>query len=932
MKKLYISTDGSDANDGTIDAPFATLEKARETIRNLKKSKKLPEGGVTVYIRGGRYHITETFGLEECDSGLPCSRIRYSAYPGESVKLNAGVDLDPVSFTRVTDKGVLERIPEKVRNKVLQIDLKVLGLTDYTAIRKIDWTTKEGFQKSLKPELYFNGSPMTLARWPNNGFTVFGSVIDPGDKDSNRGGIFNTFATKKQLERWQKEDDAWIAGYFMHGWDFQTAKIASVDPTGRQIKTLHPAWYGYKEGLRYYAFNLLSEMDMPKEYYIDRSADILYFYPPEKIDSADIQISMNRLEPGLKNVRPEFSDVMIFLNNVSNVEIRDLTMEVSRGCGVVVTGGENNLIQGCTLRNLGDRAVVIEGGKKHGVKGCSIYNTGAGGIHITGGDRQKLIPAGHHAVNNHIYNYSRVLEAYAGAIRLSGVGNRAANNLIHDAQHTAIFFSGNEHIIEYNEIYNVCMETSDAGVIYAGRDWTMRGNAVRYNFIHNAVDTWGGESINGVYLDDLFSSARVYGNVFYNVENAILFGGGRDNSFENNIVLESPSRALFLDERGIGWYAGNIEKHNKVPLGKIPYREEPWKSRYPELVNILEDNPELPKRNVVQNNVVYGDAAIDIAEKVKQYGTVRNNVRFDSKDEIGFVNYNGMDFELLNKSIVYKRLSRFSPIPFNKIGLYQDESRKEVPEHPIIEYPVRNLLLRPGKKNEVTLHRVPDVKKGEFIAELPSGCVLYKTPESPFGGETKVSIMVPAEMHYTNLGARIKFSIIAKSSVLYIFTQQIEYLAPDISILIPLPKMAWSFKTDPQDVGREKRWFEPDMDDGDWALIDIERAWGRSGYDYQGVAWYRKTVRLPEKPADAGVVELSFGGVDEQAWVWVNGEFAGEHDYGPEGWNMPFALDVTSLLNWGKTNHITVRVRNTIYAGGIWKPVTIRVRNKNIPT
>jgi hypothetical protein len=63
--------------------------------------------------------------------------------------------------------------------------------------------------------------------------------------------------------------------------------------------------------------------------------------------------------------------------------------------------------------------------------------------------------------------------------------------------------------------------------------------------------------------------------------------------------------------------------------------------------------------------------------------------------------------------------------------------------------------------------------------------------------------------------------------------------------------------------------------------------------------------------------------VDESAWVWLNGEFAGEHDQGPSGWDTPFRLDVTDGLNWGGANQLTVRVLNSAMAGGIWKPVSI---------
>ena len=141
---------------------------------------------------------------------------------------------------------------------------------------------------------------------------------------------------------------------------------------------------------------------------------------------------------------------------------------------------------------------------------------------------------------------------------------------------------------------------------------------------------------------------------------------------------------------------------------------------------------------------------------------------------------------------------------------------------------------------------------------------------------------------------------------------------------IRLPKNGWRFSVDPRRDGHTKRWFAPAFDDSAWKSIAIEQAWQKAGVDYVGVAWYRRWVTLPPKPKQIAV-DLRFGGVDECAWVWVNGRYVGQHDIGPLGWNVPFRLDVTKELKWGTKNQITVRAMNTAHAGGIWCPVEIEV-------
>jgi len=141
---------------------------------------------------------------------------------------------------------------------------------------------------------------------------------------------------------------------------------------------------------------------------------------------------------------------------------------------------------------------------------------------------------------------------------------------------------------------------------------------------------------------------------------------------------------------------------------------------------------------------------------------------------------------------------------------------------------------------------------------------------------------------------------------------------------IPLPKDGWKFKLDPKRTGHRKKWFAPRLNDSKWDDVAIEQAWQKAGYQYVGVAWYRRSIKLPPKPKHVAV-DLHFKGVDESTWVWVNGIYAGDHDIGPEGWNKPFLLDVTKELKWGQENQITIRAMNTAFAGGIWKPVVIEV-------
>lgn len=84
----------------------------------------------------------------------------------------------------------------------------------------------------------------------------------------------------------------------------------------------------------------------------------------------------------------------------------------------------------------------------------------------------------------------------------------------------------------------------------------------------------------------------MFGNIFYKVNMGFLIGGGRDNVITNNIML-SCTHSVMLDERGLNWAAANVAPGGAWGmynmLAAVPYQEEPWRSRYPNLVNIADD-------------------------------------------------------------------------------------------------------------------------------------------------------------------------------------------------------------------------------------------------------------------------------------------------------------------------------------------------------
>jgi hypothetical protein len=661
---FYVAADGNDAWSGArpgpnrqrTDGPFATLDRARDEVRRIKATAGLPQGGITVELQAGVYELARPFELTNEDSGTAQARVTYRGRPGCEVRIVGGKVIG--DWRPVADPAVLARLDEGARPHVVQADLRAHGITDLGTTRPgPSWA-----QSEPGLELFFRDEPMTLARWPNDGFVKIPAVLGPTPVDVRgtkgcREGIFAYDGDRPR--RWVGEPDLMAHGYWFWDWADQRLRIAAIDTEKRSIalepEPLHG--FGFRQGQWYYVYNALAELDQPGEWYLDRRSGVLYFWPPAPLPSGKAMVS----------VLP----TLVTLSNASYVTLQGLILECARGTAVRVSGGTESRLVGCVVRNIGGWAARLDGGLLNGVLGCDIYATGDGGVGLSGGDRRTLTGAGLYAENNHIHHYSRWNRICRPAISLNGVGNRATHNLIDNAPHQAISFSGNDHLIELNEIHSVCYESNDAGAIYAGRNWTMRGTVIRHNYFHH-ITGFEGRGCVGVYLDDQFCGTEITGNLFYKVTRAAMIGGGRDCTIANNVFVDC-TPATHVDARGLGWAAsGRAGLEND--LKAMPYREPLWARRYPKLVGILGDDPMAPKGNLIARNICVGGRWGDFEAKAEPMVTFQDNLL---DQDPRFADPEHQNFQLKENSPAFK-LS-FRRIPLERIGVYQDDQRASWP-------------------------------------------------------------------------------------------------------------------------------------------------------------------------------------------------------------------------------------------------------------
>jgi hypothetical protein len=646
---IHVSPVGNDSQPGTKAAPLATLAGARDRLRTLDKADP-----ITVVFAEGTYQFAMSVKFAKQDSGAAEARITYKAADGAKVRFVGGVEV--TDWKPVTDEAVLKRLAPEARKHVRVADLKAQGITDLGKLPVYGFGMKGGL---VEAELSFGSSPLTLARWPNEGFARAVKKID----------LEHVELDTDRMARWAGEQDPWIFAYWHHNWAELYEPIVGMDPAKRMIERsadIEPKYGITAKNVRWYALNLLSELDTAGEYYIDRTHGRAYLWPPKGAGPASLSQATGFIDA----------------EELSHVTFQGITMEACRGTAIQCNGGADVQVVGCTIRNVGGRAVSMNGGTDHMVYGCDISDCGAGGISVSGGDRPTLTPAGHNIENNHIHHYSRRYRTYKGAIQFRGVGIRIAHNLIHHGPHTAIFGGGNNHIIEFNEVHNVVYESGDAGAYYTGRDWTQRGTHIRYNHWHNIAGAVGHGGMV-IYEDDQNCGQLIYGNVFEHAPRAVFLGGGRDHRVTDNVFLNC-YRSVHMDDRGMNWQSAMTRQPDQTlqtRLRRIPYQNELWRRHYPQLADILNDDVGLPKRNVFKRNISAGGTWDDIKEKVKKHQTVEDNLVFD--DDPGWVTLvkdeAGKLVSIRFRDAAAVKAIGFKPIPVERIGLYEDARRASWP-------------------------------------------------------------------------------------------------------------------------------------------------------------------------------------------------------------------------------------------------------------
>jgi parallel beta-helix repeat protein len=515
--EFHVAVGGDDASQGTAEAPFRSLERARDAVRAARKQAGPASEQVTVVVHAGVYPLAVPFLLTKADSGtLGGATVYRAAEPGRVI-LRGSV---PITGFSPADGGVL----------TANVKAAGLGTTPFKL-------------------LWWNGRRLEMARYPNidpanpleTGWAFTASEPPPADAIGRVGAKRILRLATADRRGWADPTTGEVSIFPSHEWWNNVEPIAAADEATGVVELKTAVSYDITPGDRYFIRGLRENLDAAGEWHLDRKTGVMSLIPPEPVaaGAADAAVRAPRI------------DTLVQCNaGTAHVELRGFVLEECAGTAVRLVNTEHCTVADCTIRACGDYAgdgVSVVAGRYNTVKTCAISDTGRHGIMLAGGDLKTLAPAHNRAVSNRITRIGAIHKQGCG-VEVTGVGNQVVGNTMHDLPRFGVMFSGVNLLVEGNRIERVSLETMDTAAIY-GESFSWRhghGCLVRGNVVKDVIGRSGKAGVWkspyfawGIYLDWSATGMTVEGNTVVRCpRGGIMLHDGRANTIVGNTVVD----------------------------------------------------------------------------------------------------------------------------------------------------------------------------------------------------------------------------------------------------------------------------------------------------------------------------------------------------------------------------------------------------------
>lgn len=554
---IYVSTRGNDKWNGSEKKPVASLVRAQELARAYGR-----DTSVEIVFEDGIYYLPGTVQFTGQDS---------KDYPA-TVTLRA----------RHEGKAVISG------GQQIRLDWKQEAGNIYVA------SVPAGMDID---QLYVAGLRQPMARFPN---------AQPG-KQRN---VYDTWVLDHQAQPnpemdplqperialWKNPEGGYVHAMHTALWGDMHWEIKGKNEDG--TLQLEGGWQNNRPSgmhpLYRFVENIKEELDVPGEWYYDRSESKLYYMPLPEIDLDEAKVEIVRLKHLIEFNGTKENPVRgihlqgltfkhtarTFMENKEQLLRSDWTMY--RGGAIVFNGAEECSVENCEFDHLGGNTIFVNNYNRYLiVRGCYIHHSGANGIVFVGDSDMVRSPLFRYGNQNYETmdmtpgplgdNYPQDCWVDDCLITMTGRDEkqtapvqismsqriRVSHCSIYDVPRAGIninegTFGG--HIIEFCDVFNTVLETGDHGSFNSwGRDrfWTpdvvtisdqvalhpdmqywdvLEPNVLRYN-------RWRCDHGWDVDLDDGSSFYRIYCNLLLN--GGLKMREGYDRVATNNIILNN---------------------------------------------------------------------------------------------------------------------------------------------------------------------------------------------------------------------------------------------------------------------------------------------------------------------------------------------------------------------------------------------------------
>ncbi|MBN8826883.1 MULTISPECIES: right-handed parallel beta-helix repeat-containing protein [unclassified Spirosoma] len=557
---LYVSPKGDDRNPGSLKRPFKTIEKAKQMVGDLLKTKAEQ---ITVTLRGGRYALGQTLTFNQQDAGENC-RVVYQAYPGEKPVLSGG-------------------------QKVFGWTLHNVGQNIYKAS-----VGNRNFR-----QIYVNGKEAVRARQPNR------------ENETDFGPYFRLLRANVQKQEFTIALKDWDAAkpvaqkeamelVVLPHWLHQNVRYKKDRIEGDSVRfvpedaermAVFNKYDNYYRNAPFYYENAYEFIDEPGEWYLNKEEGVLYYKAEKDIDIRQLDVEIPVL------------DVLIEVTGsqekpVQNLEFRGLTLECTNWTSPSEVGlsatqfvlpygqlanrafanraypqaafklmnAKYVTIRNNVIRNAGANAIVFFANVDDSpIDGNTITNIAANGIVIDAQGKKNARPEEHSdsvvIVNNSISKCGQVYTNGGGVLAYNVHGMTIEHNNIFDMPYSGIQVGDQPagyadvgcyaNLIRFNHIHHCLQLHDDGGGIYT-LGGNQRGTRIEENYLHDIKRSqWAGEwYVEAIYLDNYSQFIRVANNVVYNAEVGGQYNHAQNNEFTTN-GPDIPQKAAIIANAGI---------------------------------------------------------------------------------------------------------------------------------------------------------------------------------------------------------------------------------------------------------------------------------------------------------------------------------------------------------------------------------------------